>query len=453
MRIVLIDPCSPEFNRGSFCYSPYLFFNGLYQEHDITFFETFRIEDFDQLPVDADVYIVSLWSYPQIDAAFLLAQMIPFSFKKPVYFIGYDPLISVAGLPSYKTFFDKEILIDSEFLRTAMKQYPINYSKFNRLLLSDCDMHLKSKETTDKVYPLFTSYGCPNSCQFCPSTVNCNKTRTALSITDVYELFVACREKGIKYIHFTDEDFFFSPPRTFSILEMIKKEKFDFHMIALGSASTVKSFTSSYGQSIIKDAGLELIEIGFESADEEVNKTMGTIKKFSTCADLAWIQKNLPLKERINIFWLVQTFFPGETIDSLNQTGLFMKEYGYNMNEVVGRLRTNGTKGGLGQFFQIYHGTPIFEKAKKHGMVLTENPMRLIPSYLPNSFLLSTIRKVNKDKMDDAFPWLELYNVSHLAKFIRKDTSVFYYISSKPVYTQIQYAITLAILARFGVIE
>jgi len=451
MKINIIDTSSTEFNRGSFCYAPYLCYNGLMQEgEEVTLMEVFQPEDLDKIP-DADLHIVTLWSYPQIESGILLAQMIPFSFGKDnVYFVGYKPLIEQVGLRHIEDYLDFDPLTDPDFLKTAMMSYPKYYHKFYRLLLSDCDMHLKHLEKDEKVYPLFTTYGCPHGCAFCPSTVNCGRKRTVLPLNDTLQMLDECIEQGVTSIHFTDEDFFFDIDRAAEILAYLYGKKM--HLIALGSARVVWNFIQKYGTDILKDSGMEVIEIGFESGADDVSKSMGTGKSLSDCQKLARIQHTLPC----NIFWLVMTFFPGETIKSLNRTGDFMCRYGFDMKEVVGRLRTNGTEGGLGQFFQPYFGTPIHPTLKYKGHFITERPIRLIPSYLPNSFLNDRITEIVPDNYDKALPYLRLYNVNTNVfnpDNLKIGTELYGLILGYPMYKQIQHAIGLAILARFNIIR
>jgi hypothetical protein len=454
MKINIIDSTSTEFNRGSFCYAPYLLYNGLKEiKEDVFFMEAFQPEDIDKIP-DADAHIVTLWSYPQIECAMLLAQMLPFQFGKDnVYFIGYSPLIKELGLRNCEEVLGFNPLIDKDFLSMAMRAYPKNYKNLYRLLLSDCDMHLKHLNKGEKVYPLFTSYGCPNGCAFCPSTRNCEKTRIELPQSDVKLMLRYCLVNNIKNIHFTDEDFFFDIDRAYWILNDI--EDLGFHLIALGSAKAVWDFIDKYGTEVIKKAGLEVIEIGFESGSEDVSQSMGVGKSLLDCQHLAINQHLYPF----DIFWLVQTFFPGENIKSLNDTGKFMQQYGFDMKDVVGRLRTNGTKGGLGQFFQPYHGTAIYKTLYNKGHFITERPVRLLPSYIPNSLLLDVITEVHPENFESAVPYLELYNINVedfrpacIKTGIRLEDLVrsFDYI---PMFKQMQTVIGFAILARFDVIR
>ena len=447
--INILDPSCTEFNRGSFCYAPYLLYNYLNSLNtiDLVMYETIRPEDIDTVR-PAEINIVALWAYPQIEAAAFFQQFLPFSNPDTkVYFIGYTPLIEALGLPSVAEFLGFSPLLDSTFLKIAMQSYPSNYENFKRLLLSDCDMHLKSLETGQLVYPLFTSYGCPNGCGFCPSTVNCGKTRISLTVEETLAVFSRLERIGIKHIHLTDEDFFYSPSRAYGILEGLQNK--GFHIIALGSARVVRNFITRYGVDVLHAAGIEVVEIGFESGSEAVSTSMGAGKSLDDCRALAEIQDFLPFR----IFWLVQTFAPGETLQTLTDTGRFMRKYGLSTDEVVGRLRTNGTKGGLGQFFQRYVGTPFNTVP---GISLTERPIRLLPSYLPKTFLNSTFPdtlSIGENPME----WLRLYGVESEGTYLIKihsslrDTTVWQLLNDNMSNLQIRrMAMAIAILARLG---
>jgi len=447
-KINIIDPVSTEFNRGSFCYAPYLLYNGLKETgmYQINLMESFITERLDDIP-DADAHIVCLWSYPQIDACILLAHLLPMNTgKSNIYFIGYSSLIKEYGLPTAEEYFLIDLLSDPTFLKTAIIAYPKYYKDFTNLLLSDCDMHIKGLEKGEKVYPLFTSYGCPNGCTFCPSTVNCRRNRISLTSKETIELLKECNRKGYRSIHFTDEDFFFDLPRAYEVLSGISG--MGFHLIALGSADAVYDFIQMYGTDVIKNAGLEVIEIGFESGDTDVSKSMGKGKSLSKCELLAQGQDMYPF----NIFWLVMTFYIGETITSLNETGRFMQLYGFNPDDVVGRLRTNGTKGGLGQYFQPYHGTGILKIVRNSGEFLPISGARLIPTYIPNSFLDSEIREISYEKLKDASYWLSLYGVYDLVICIQVGKTVRELIKDLPTFQKQKAVIYMAILARMGVI-
>ncbi len=435
--IVIIDPASTEVNRGSFCYLPYILYNSMRREFystNLHFFENFTIPDINKLPDDKSiVFLVALWSYPQVEAALTLNKFLP----GDVLFFGYYPLIKALGLREYR--------VDDTSILRGMRRYPENYGEFEHLLLSDCDMHLK--KYPGQVVPLFTSYGCPSGCAFCPSTVNCDKSRIHLPVEEVRSMLDECAIYGVTNIHFTDEDFFFDPNRAYLILSHAARSKANFNFIALGSVSKVLLFIQRYGQQILHDAGMRLIEVGFETGDAELAKEMGKAP-VARCEELARISS-------VPIFWLTLTFFPGETINTLNQTGQFLKEHGFKPEELYGRVRTNGTEGGLGQFFQPYHGTKDYEKIEELGKVLTTRPVRLIPSFIPYSFMGSKIL-FRKDPLPKDQYWFDLYKVPMLdwsgmdGFTVYKAVNTFKQKEEFCKYTETDIYVSAAISARLG---
>ncbi len=421
--VLIIDPASTEFNRGSFCYLPYIFYSSL-RDYDygftVKFIEDFTIAEIDNLPT-AESTFVALWSYPQIESCLVLNR-----FLDQVEFFGYYPLIDELNLPKH------EIL--EHVIKKGIKNYPKYYKDFKYLLLSDCDMHLAKYEGI--VYPLFTSYGCPKNCSFCPSSVNCNRTRIELDVDDVLKMLRDCREQGIRNIHFTDEDFFLNIDRAFEILNKQIGMKMQF--ITLGSVHAVQKFIDKYGEQVLIDSGMKIIEVGFETGDDKLSKAM-----HKPSSDQ--YEKLANSLKTVDIFWLTLTFFPGETISTLNKTGDFLRKYGKDVDELYGRIATNGTEGGLGQFMQVYHGVKGHDEIVENGAVLTTRPMRLIPSYIPNSFRESVIKEIKDIVWNNK--WIDLY--------LKKDYIPPVIVVGKTIEQHVDCTddyIYLAILARLGVI-
>lgn len=457
--VLIMDISSPEVNRGSFCYLPYLVYSGLMGTND----DVEILEDVTVANVDSDyvnqfqTVLCGLWSYPQIDTALMLNSMFPGKLQ----FFGYYPLIEAVGLtPAYYT---DEILVD------GLRQYPtfLMQNAFKHVLLSDCDAHLKKPgEKNDfTVYPFFTSYGCPNGCTFCSATVNCRKIRHSLSVITVCEHLAQFSRNGITHIHFTDEDFFFDPKRALTILVQAYNINKDFQFIALGECRNVTRFYAlldklPYYEPIIKSV-LRLIEIGLETADTELAQKMGGAKAVKRDPEKLAERATSP------ILWLTMTFSPGETCTSVNQTGMFLHRHGLDPNQMSPRIRTNGTMGGLGQFFQFYHGCGrTWQDLWGEGDILTERPMRLMPSFLPNSWLDSpfTIDWKNcKLRLDEIMEWLKLYGMFTLPNAVQKVLSRVNGWRDKEVFTprmiigeerryvqKTQIAVTIALLQRLG---
>lgn len=424
-EVLIIDPASTEFNRGSFCYLPYIVYSYLKScGTNALLIENFTIAEIDNLP-KAKKTLVSLWSYPQIESCLVLNRYLD------VNFFGYYPLIDNLKLP-------KVIVTEGEILH-GIASYPFYYKDFRYLLLSDCDMHLAKYDGI--VYPLFTSYGCPKNCSFCPSSVNCERTRIELAVPVVISMLHECRAQGIHNIHFTDEDFFMHHERVAAILrsQVGKNMKF----IALGSVNAVQKFIDIYEEDLLVASGMKIIEVGFETGDTQLSKTMHK-------PPLSAYEKLAKSCIEVDIFWLALTFFPGETIKTLNETGNFFRKYGMQTDQLYGRIATNGTEGGLGQFMQLYHGVKNFDKIAKGGKSLTTRPMRLLPSYIPDSFLNSIIESVDIAKYTnfENNRWYDLYlKKSYKAPMFVIGASVMEHITCDEDY------IYMAISARLGIIE
>lgn len=405
-RILVIDPTSPEPNRGSYCYLPYIFYNYLKETHNdkVILKENFTLPDMDGIFEEMYGHIfVALWSYPQIEMCNYLYR----TYGEKVHFFGYDPLIEHLRLPG--------VVIENHMIFSGMCAYPKYYDKFQHLLLSDCDQHIKKPgEPPITMVPLFTSYGCPRRCKFCSATAN-QSSRIGMSVPHAVDLIQQCHEQGRHNIHFTDEDFFYDAGRAYNILEKAVEMSDQWQFIALAHLDTLDKFINYVAVMEQPETAekiwnsLRLIEVGLETADDKLARQMG--KRGVSGQDKAVsVAKKCPSP----ILWLTMTFFPGETVGSLNRTGQFLKEYGLPIERMSPRIVTNGTVGGLGQFFQFYHGCGMSESAlASHGMILTERPMRLLPSFIPYSFLMSnfvtTVLYRNKENRGEVQELVDFY--------------------------------------------
>lgn len=383
----IIDPTYTEFNRGSYGYIPYILYCGLKEQgYNVGISEDFTIPNLENLP-KAKHYYIALWAYPQIDTVLVMKKFMPGTFS----FFGYYPLIDHLKLPKY--------VVPDELILKGITSYPKYYYDFKFVLLCDDDMHLSKYK--GQVYPLFTAYGCPNRCAFCPATVNCNYKRIEAPLEDIKNALDYCLEMGYMNIHFTDEDLFHDPGRTYAILSHVFDKGMKF--IALATVTKVQKFLNIYGEEPLIRAGVKIVEVGFETADETIATNMHKPKKDK------YLKLIDSLKET-DIFWLTLTFFPGETITSLNKTGSFLKEHGHKIEDVYSRIATNSTEGGLGQFMQIYHGVEDFMELIEQGIHINQRPIRLLPSFIPWSFLNSKIEKVNPIK-EEHLKWFKIYRV------------------------------------------
>ncbi len=399
---VIIDPSYVEFNRGSHGYLPYILYGGLKEQgYNVELFEDFTIPNLEYLP-EAKHYYIALWAYPQMDAAFVIQKFLPGKFS----FFGYYPLIDHLKLPKY--------IVPDEIILKGITSFPKYYYDHTQILGCDCDLHLQKYDDGGQVYPLFTAYGCPNRCAFCPATVNCDYKRIEAPISDVYDSLDYCISEGYMNIHFTDEDLFHDIGRAYAILHYVYDRGMKF--IALATVTKVQKFLDTYGEEPLIRSGVKIVEVGFETADETIATSMHKPKKDK------YILLRESLKET-DIFWLTLTFFPGETISSLNKTGEFLKQYGHKVEDVYSRIATNSTEGGLGQFMQIYHGVKDYDKLIEHGIHLSNRPIRLLPSFIPWSFVDSVVKEINPIK-EEHLKWFQMYKVDPSKYKIKKGWTI-----------------------------
>lgn len=389
---LIIDPASSEVNRGSFCYLPYLL-QAYYANHNYipqtVLLENFTVADYTELEQDLcktgdfceEIILCGLWSYPQIETAIMLWLF----FKENginLRFFGYEPLIKRLGLPLFHV--TEEMILDGMkyYVQEAVSQ------KYKHIMLSDCDKHLNG--LVGKVMPMFASYGCPRGCSFCSASLNTGHKRFVLDMPDVRHNLELIVQNGWGGIHFTDEDFFFDTQRAVQILQIVHELDPDMHIIALGHTDTFLRFyeyVKGNPQLFEQMKVLKLVECGLETADKDSAKVLGKHGIPTTINQQAVAENEL-----CKVLWLTMSFYPGDTIASMNNTGLFLSKYGLDITELNPRIRTNGTEAGLGQFYQMYDGCTTWQALGDKGKILTHRPMRLWPSFLPYSWLYSLFR-------------------------------------------------------------
>ncbi len=404
-KYAIIDFETTEVVRGSFGYDSYLLYSDMKQkEIDVDFYEDATPYKFHKVEKDYDCYIIHLWSYPQLNNVewFLMN-----CGNKNIKFIGYKPLIEKLG---FKT--DKDIW-NNDVIYNGMKYIPHIFKDMKYGLLSDCDLHIKSDDKR-RVFPIFLSYGCPNQCKFCPIPANrkdCVKKRVGLDIEDCKYVLDTLLELYDCNIHFSDEDMLMNIKTTEEIIDYLiyltndkYKDRKKLKWIGLASVPTFKNYLEKFGVKKLEESGCHLIEIGIESTDAKLRQEMN---KTGSQSDVEYILNN---SESINKFWLSVTLFPGETISTINNIGKWLKEHGTQDIDFKERLITNGNTGGLGQFFQLYDSVEDYTKLKNSGITIDEEPLRLVPSFIPYSFLHSEMVKINDIKEDDK-KWFKQYNI------------------------------------------
>jgi len=384
-QFAIIQPATTERNLGGVCYMPYWHYAMFRQKMEpVRLYENVTMRDWDRLLElhKKDRLLVDLSSYPQIDFVWsVLPDLV--RAKTEFAFIGYEPLIRALGLPFFK--------VKNEELLTGVFGYLQYFEEYRYGLLSDCDSHLKHLEDGRAVVPLFLSVGCKRGCPYCYVSGSNYPYGTA-SDRQIDALLNLCVKQNWN-IHFTDENFF-AHPRYRQIVERLRGT--GLRWICLTDTLSLYRVLGEHGAEWLRGGGNALNEVGLEVLDSTV---------------LGKQQAIAPLLERrheVPIFWLTMTFLPRDTLGSMRAMGDFLRRYGYRLEELLPRIQTNSTVGGLGQFMQLYHGTIYWQQREKLGRVFTERPTRLWPSFIGHRLLSSRVRVCETLQKEDE-EWLGLY--------------------------------------------
>ncbi len=210
-----------------------------------------------------------------------------------------------------------------------------------------CEDAIKKSKTA----VMMTSRGCPFGCIFCSTCAYWGRkwrARTPKNVVDEMEHIIK-RFSYVERIFFHDDEFTIDNQRVINICDEIMKRRIK---IKWGCSSRVDTVSEEMLIKM-KQAGCDEIDYGVESGSQKMLDSMG--KKIT----LEQTKNAIELTNKVGIpyhpFMIIGV--PGENWDTINETINFIKEL---KNADIG----NGVAG-----LQIYPNTPIYELAKKQGII------------------------------------------------------------------------------------
>jgi hypothetical protein len=307
--------------------------------------------------------------------------------RQDVKFFGYAPLIRKLRLPPLN--YQQEGI---EILAGVF-----NYWKYEECGWEEIDVHLVEYcgqgEDFRPATSVFASIGCPNKCPYCHVGYDDMYPTGVMPLNEVCRAIDIIAERGFD-IHWYDENFY-RHPHIKEILRYLCGKGIKY--VAMTDSVRLSEILNDpeIGQTLILESGNILNEIGIETVDPTV------------------LRKNQELPPILNsdltVLWLTVTFFPRETIQSLNMMGDFLYQYGLPRNRLIDYMQNSGTEAGLGQFFQFYDGIP-WESYRDQGHSFDTYPVRLLPSFVGDP-LLSEYPTQMVTLEDGARHWFNLYAV------------------------------------------
>jgi radical SAM superfamily enzyme YgiQ (UPF0313 family) len=252
------------------------------------------------------------------------------------------PLSEVKGI----TFREKNEIIDTEpklFIKNidnipfpSRDLLPIHLYKFNGV-----------KYTT-----MLTSRGCPFKCSFCSSSRLFGGYWRGRSPENVLEeMKTVYEEYGIRNIEFIDDTFTLNQERAEKICDEIIKQGWD---ISWGASSRADTLSRRLAEKM-KKAGCWIIYLGIESGSQKILDAIG--KRIT----LEQVKKAVKILKDAGI-QVLGSFIIGflqDTKETIKETIKFAKSLSLDYAQF--------------SILTPYPGTPIFDYAKKHGMLLTED--------------------------------------------------------------------------------
>lgn len=172
-------------------------------------------------------------------------------------------------------------------------------------------------------YPMvqiFTGRGCPNYCTFCswPETLMGRKyrVRSVKNVVDEFE-YIKKELPEIKEIFIEDDSFTIDKNHLISFCKELKSRE-----INISWSCQSRADLDLNTMKIMKDAGCRLLDVGYESGNDEI---LNNIKKGTNINQLRDFTANAK-KAGLKILADFVIGFPGETKETAEQTIQFIKE-------------------------------------------------------------------------------------------------------------------------------
>lgn len=232
---------------------------------------------------------------------------------------------------------------------------------------------------------VITSRGCPFNCSYCTSPkLYGGKVRFRSPENVVAELEEIVNCYGIKNIHFHDDCFLLDRKRAKRICELIINKKLKIKWICLASIQSL--LKSGDILPIMKESGCVGIEIGLESFDESVLKSMNKNQREKDI-----LNADRMLKENgILPLYLMISFYPTETLYTSYKNANMLNKLLNDKLEIVDYLKAVHLPYSFGQFATPYKGTEFEKIAAKEGVSFIKSAgdyNRQKVNFIPYSFL------------------------------------------------------------------
>jgi anaerobic magnesium-protoporphyrin IX monomethyl ester cyclase len=179
--------------------------------------------------------------------------------------------------------------------------------------------------TENRAFPIYTAFGCPYQCNFCISPIWFEDTKKkwdplpAEEVVDHIEYLI--ERFRIDFIYFWDDDSFVSPRHFSSIAEEIIRRNVKVQLGVRGIRSNEVERMKSKDFELMEKVGVKYVHIGVENGSQRM---LDAMDKGITVEQSLIANRKLAQNKNITPMYNFLVGMPTETIEDLQETGLFM---------------------------------------------------------------------------------------------------------------------------------
>ena len=241
-----------------------------------------------------------------------------------------------------------------------------------------------------------TKRGCALRCSYCTYNIIEGKQYRLINprrIADEIEILV--KETGINHIEFTDSIFNIPLAHTKAVLREVIRKNLDLklHTMGLSPAAVDEELLD-----LMKSAGFNEVDIGAESACDEVLESLAKDFKRSDVLNIAYLLK----KKKIPATWFIMLGAPAETRESVFET-----------LKTMGRVASKWDMVIVSTGIRVYNGSPLAEEIRKHDINCTGDNFLHPVKIEPKKISLTDIHTIAK-RFSFRYPNFYFYEKEHI---------------------------------------
>jgi len=242
-------------------------------------------------------------------------------------------------------------------------------------------------DSRERVYAILSSRGCPNRCVFCDSHSVFGRRFRGRSAENIFREVSYLHERfNARQFDFIDDTFTVDRERVFELCRLIKRNNLAIKWMCNARVNTVDLEMLE----AMNEAGCVRIEFGVESGDSKVLEIMRKGITISQIKEAHRMAKRAGLS--VGTFVMVGNF--GESWDSIIETEKLLSSL--DSDDICLSIATP------------FPGTEMYARAKREGLLLTEDWSRYVtsPTYLPGYWPVMRTDKMEANEILDAFFYL-----------------------------------------------